>query len=73
MNVLALNEALDLLSRRDTSLVNLVELRFFGGLTADEIAGATGRSVHAVRHDLRYAQTWLRDAVGIPFFRGPKK
>ena len=37
VDVLALNEALDLLSRRDTSLVNLIELRFFGGLTADEI------------------------------------
>jgi RNA polymerase sigma-70 factor, ECF subfamily len=64
VNVLALNEALDLLSRRDTSLVNLIELRFFGGLTADEIAGATGRSVHAVRHDLRYAQAWLRMQLG---------
>jgi len=60
VSVLALNEALDLLGRRDKSLVNLIELRFFGGLTAEEIAGATGRSVHAVRHDLRYAQEWLR-------------
>jgi RNA polymerase sigma factor (TIGR02999 family) len=64
VDVLALNEALDLLSRRNAGLVNLVELRFFGGLTADEIAGATGRSVHAVRHDLRYAQAWLRMQLG---------
>jgi RNA polymerase sigma factor (TIGR02999 family) len=60
VTVLALNEALDLLSRRDKHLVELIELRFFGGLTAEEIAGATGQSVHTVRHDLRYAQSWLR-------------
>lgn len=72
VDVLALNEALDLLSRRDTNLVNLVEMRFFGGLTADEIAGATGRSVHAVRHDLRYAQTWLREQLGSRSPQAPK-
>jgi DNA-directed RNA polymerase specialized sigma24 family protein len=35
-------------------------MRYFGGMTAEEIAEAVGRSVHIARHDLRYAQAWLR-------------
>jgi hypothetical protein len=29
-------------------------------MTADHIAEALGHSVHIVRHELRYAQAWLR-------------
>jgi RNA polymerase sigma-70 factor (ECF subfamily) len=60
VDVLALNEALELLARRDKNLESMVELHFFGGLTAEEIAGVTGHTVHAVRHRLRYAKAWLR-------------
>jgi DNA-directed RNA polymerase specialized sigma24 family protein len=35
-------------------------MRFFGGMTAEEIAEALEMSVHVVRHDLRFAQAWLR-------------
>jgi DNA-directed RNA polymerase specialized sigma24 family protein len=35
-------------------------MRYFGGLTAEESAEALGLSVHTVRHNLRYAQAWLR-------------
>lgn len=66
VSVLALNEALDALERSNRDLVQLVELRFFGGLTAEEIAGATGRSVHTVRHDLRRARTWLKQQLQVP-------
>jgi len=75
VDVLALNEALELLGRRDKDLVNLVELRFFGGLTAEEIANATGQSVHAVRHRLRYAKSWLRQHLAVlelPSHQAPK-
>ena len=41
----------------------MVELRFYGGLTADEIAGLTGVSVHKVRHGLRIAFAWLHREV----------
>lgn len=41
------------------------ELRYFGGMTAEETAAALGRSVHVVRHDLRLAHAWLRRAIGI--------
>jgi DNA-directed RNA polymerase specialized sigma24 family protein len=35
-------------------------MRYFGGMTAEETAEALGLSVHVVRHDLRFAQAWLR-------------
>ena len=37
----------------------LIEMRYFGGMTAEETAMALGQSVHVVRHDLRLAQAWL--------------
>jgi hypothetical protein len=32
----------------------------YAGMTAEEAAEATSQSVHVVRHDLRFAQAWLR-------------
>jgi hypothetical protein len=32
-------------------------------MTAEEVALAVGRSVHAVRHELRFARAWLRRAL----------
>jgi RNA polymerase sigma-70 factor (ECF subfamily) len=60
VNLLDLDRALDALARENNSLVQLVEMRYFGGMTAEESAAAVGRSVHAVRHDLRLALAWLR-------------
>jgi RNA polymerase sigma factor (TIGR02999 family) len=58
--LLDLNRALEALDREDKSLAQLIEMRYFGGMTADETAEALGQSVHVVRHDLRLAQAWLR-------------
>ena len=60
MELLDLDRALDALAQEDHSLAQLVEMRYFGGMTAEETAEALGRSVHVVRHDLRLAQAWLR-------------
>ena len=60
VELLELDRALDALAGEDKSLEQLVEMRYFGGMTAEEIAEALGRSVHVVRHDLRLAQAWLR-------------
>lgn len=59
-DVLHLNASLDRLAAEDPALVRLIEMRFFGGMTADEIAEVEGESVHVVRHNLRYARAWLR-------------
>ena len=58
--LLVLDEALERLGRTDPLKVQLIEMRYFGGMTAEETAEALGISVHVVRHDLRFAQAWLR-------------
>jgi RNA polymerase sigma factor (TIGR02999 family) len=60
LQVLELHDALDALAREDEHLARVVEMHYFGGMTAEETALVVGRSVHAVRHDLRYARAWLR-------------
>jgi RNA polymerase sigma factor (TIGR02999 family) len=60
MELLDLDRALDALAQEDKSLAQLIEMRYFGGMTAEETAEALGQSVHVVRHDLRLAQAWLR-------------
>jgi RNA polymerase sigma factor (TIGR02999 family) len=59
-DLLDLDRALADLAEEDPRLVVLIELRFFGGMTAEEIAEVRSESVHVVRHDLRYAQARLR-------------
>ena len=59
VDVLELNRALDALAQEDEPLAQLIEMRYFGGMTAKELAEFLGRSVHTVRHDLRLAQAWL--------------
>lgn len=59
-DLLHLDEALEELGREDQRLVTLIEMRYFAGMTAEETAEARSESVHAIRHDLRYAQVRLR-------------
>jgi len=51
---------LDSLARESPELAQLIEMRYFGGMTAEQSAEVLGRSVHVVRHDLRLAHAWLR-------------
>jgi RNA polymerase sigma factor (TIGR02999 family) len=60
VELIELDSAIKALAAEDESLARLIEMRYFGGLTAEETAEALGLSVHVVRHDLRYAQAWLR-------------
>lgn len=60
IELLDLDNALDALAQEDQSLAQLIEMRYFGGMTAEETAEALDQSVHVVRHDLRLAQAWLR-------------
>ena len=57
--LLELDEALDLLAGADARLAEVVEMRFFGGLSHDEIAAVTGRSVPTVKRDWTRARAWL--------------
>jgi RNA polymerase sigma-70 factor, ECF subfamily len=57
---LALNEALDRLSKVDTRKSRVVELRYFGGLTFQEIAEVLQVSLATVNRDWQVARLWLR-------------
>jgi RNA polymerase sigma-70 factor (ECF subfamily) len=60
IELIELDDALKELSAEDENLTRLIEMRYFGGLTAEDAAEVLGISVHIVRHDLRYAHAWLR-------------
>lgn len=60
LQIIVLDRALDRLSLLDERKSNLIELRFFGGLTAEEVAEYMTLPVHTVRRELRIAQAWLR-------------
>ncbi len=61
--LLALDEALKELERFNERGARVVEYRFFGGLTHDEIAEAMGLSEVTVRRAWRSARAWLRDTL----------
>src|SRR5262245_52139463 len=57
--LLALDEALLALTEFDTRKSQVVELRFFGGLSVEETAEALDISVETVHRDWRLARSWL--------------
>jgi len=57
--ILAVDEALTELARTDALKGQLIEMRFFGGLTAEESAEVLNIPVTEVRRHLRVAQAWL--------------
>ena len=58
--VLAMDDALQQLEKADPRKGQLIELRYFGGMTAEESSAALSIPVHIVRRELRLAQAWLR-------------
>jgi len=59
VDLLDLDEALDALARHDARKAQVVELRYFGGLTAAETAELLAVSEPTVRLDSRLARAWL--------------
>jgi RNA polymerase sigma factor (TIGR02999 family) len=59
VDVIELNEALDELSGVDPLRTKMIELRFFAGLTSDEIAETLGVSTATVTRGWRLARAWL--------------
>ena len=59
LDVLALDEALAELARLDTAKARLVERKFFGGLTMDEIAAHLDKPVRTVEREWAFARAWL--------------
>lgn len=58
--LLAMDDALNELARNEPLKAKLVEMRYFGGMTAEECAEHLAMSVHVVRREMRLAKAWLR-------------
>jgi len=62
-DLIALDEALTQLAAADEQQGQIVELRFFGGLSVEETAESLGVSTRTVERDWRMARAWLRNAL----------
>jgi RNA polymerase sigma factor (TIGR02999 family) len=58
--LLAMDDALQRLEETDPLKGQLIDMRYFGGMTAEESSTALSIPVHTVRRELRLAQAWLR-------------
>jgi RNA polymerase sigma factor (TIGR02999 family) len=63
IDMLALDEALRKLGELDPTLVQIVELRYFGGLTVEETAEVVGVSPATVKRQWTLARVWLKRAL----------
>jgi RNA polymerase sigma factor (TIGR02999 family) len=62
--LIALDDALNRLAEFDARKARVVELRFFGGLSAEETALVLKISSETVLRDWKLARAWLLDALG---------
>lgn len=65
--LLAVDEALDLLAQEDPAAANLVKLRYFVGMTMEEAAATLGLSLRNTERTWTYARAWLRRQIRGPF------
>jgi RNA polymerase sigma-70 factor (ECF subfamily) len=63
VDLIALETALDQLTTLDERKARVVELRFFGGLTMDEVAEVLEVSRATVEREWSFARAWLFDAI----------
>ncbi|HEY1340547.1 MAG TPA: sigma-70 family RNA polymerase sigma factor [Bryobacteraceae bacterium] len=62
--ILALNDALAELARLSPRQAQVVELRYFGGMSEEETAEALNTSPRTVRRDWQFAKAWLQRELG---------
>jgi RNA polymerase sigma factor (TIGR02999 family) len=61
---LALDEAIQQLQAEDAQLAEIVQLRYYTGLSVEETAGVVGVSISTLKRDWRYARAWLAHRLG---------
>jgi RNA polymerase sigma factor (TIGR02999 family) len=66
IDLVDLHDALERLTVLDPRAGRIVELKFFGGLTLDEVAEVLQVSLATVERDWSFARTWLYDALEPP-------
>ncbi len=64
IDVLELNDAMDAFAKQHPRAAQVVELKFFGGLTGEEIAEQISVSIRTVKNDWRFAKAWLYRELG---------
>jgi RNA polymerase sigma factor (TIGR02999 family) len=64
--LLAIDEALTLLATEDPDAAEVVKLRFFAGLTAEQAADALGISLRSANSHWAFARAWLFRRLGEP-------
>lgn len=62
-DVIALDHALKSLSEMDARKSQIVEMKFFGGLTSEEVAEVLKVTTRTVEREWRKAKTWLKRAI----------
>jgi RNA polymerase sigma-70 factor, ECF subfamily len=62
--LLDIHEALDELAEIDARKGRVVEMKFFGGMTIDEIAGVLDLTSATVERDWAFAKVWLHRRIG---------
>lgn len=62
--LLALDQALERLGQKNRRMAQVVECRYFAGLSEEETAGALGTSLRTVQRDWNRARDWLRSEMG---------
>ncbi len=60
-DVLEVDEALSRLAEHDERKAQVIELRYFGGMTREEIATSLSLTIPTVKRDLRLGEAWLRN------------
>lgn len=63
IDILAVDEALSRLAKVEPLQAEVIELRFFSGMTIEETAEALGVSIDVVKEEWRTARLWLMDAL----------
>lgn len=61
--VLDIDDSLNRLAELDERKAKVIELRYFGGMTREEIADALNLTLATVKRDLRLAEAWLRNDI----------
>ena len=63
-DLVAVDDALKQLAAFDQRKARVLELKFFGGLSTEEISEVLGTSTATVGRDIRFAEAWLRRNLG---------
>jgi RNA polymerase sigma factor (TIGR02999 family) len=60
---LELHEALERLAEKDPRQRQIIELRYFGGMTVEEVAATLGLSLRTINREWNFAKAWLHEQL----------